>query len=150
MHAAIWIDGEVKEDQIVGTAPRAEHCRTRGEKLWRRFVLKVQRHDCRPKCFTGGLNDSEDGDSATCKYGYPRERCFKAQEFNETTQRFKYRCEQHEDERLSPYIPLWLLATGALKPRLRHAPPPPPLRGCCLTLPVPSFTNLPLRWQVRP
>ena len=29
----------------------------------------------------------------------------KAQEFNETTQRFKYRCEQHEDERLSPYIP---------------------------------------------
>ena len=76
MHAAIWIDGEVKEDQIVGTAPRAEHCRTRGEKLWRRFVLKVQRHDCRPKCFMGGLNDREDGDSATCKYGYPRERCF--------------------------------------------------------------------------
>jgi hypothetical protein len=59
-------------------------------------MVQVQRHECRPKkCF----GKCEEGDPKVCRYGYPRERC-----------------DEKEDERLSPYIPLWLLATGARCP----------------------------------
>ena len=120
VHAAIWVENPV-EDAIVGTAPRAEHCHTRGEKLWRKFVLRVQRHDCRPKCFSGAP-DTKDGEPPVCKYGYPRKRCSKTQELDPITKRYNYRCEKREDERLSPYIPLWLLATGATTAR-SNCPP---------------------------
>ena len=48
-----------------------------------------------------------------CKYGYPRERSSEPLAKSAITGRNIYRCELKEDEKLSPYIPLWLLATGA-------------------------------------
>ncbi len=50
-----------------------------------------------------------------CKYGYPRERCCEPLAKSKITGRNIYRCERKEDEELSPYIPLWLLATGAAR-----------------------------------
>ena len=42
VHAAIWVDPEtIKEDAIVGTAPRADACVTRAQHAWRKFVLRV-------------------------------------------------------------------------------------------------------------
>ena len=76
-------------------------------------MVQVQRHECRPKkCF----GKCEEGDPKVCRYGYPRERCDEDLGRSETTGRYIYRCEDKEDERLSPYIPLWLLATGARCP----------------------------------
>ena len=55
--------------------------------------------------------------STTCapfsegRYGYPRPRC-NEHHIDEDTKRWVYRCEKKEDERLSPYIAVWLLATG--------------------------------------
>ena len=51
VHAAIWVTPDSFDKgkaNIAGTAPRC--CKTPEEKEWRRFVLNVQRHDCRPKC----------------------------------------------------------------------------------------------------
>ena len=45
------------------------------------------------------------------RYGYPRPRC-NEHHIDEDTKRWVYRCEKKEDERLSPYIAVWLLATG--------------------------------------
>ena len=79
-------------------------------------MVQVQRHECRPKkCF----GKCEEGDPKVCRYGYPRERCDEDLGRSETTGRYIYRCEDKEDERLSPYIPLWLLATGARAVLLR-------------------------------
>jgi len=42
VHAAIWVDPDtIKEDAIVGTAPRVDACSTRAQRAWRKFVLKV-------------------------------------------------------------------------------------------------------------
>ena len=62
-----------------------------------------------------------------CKYGYPRERSSEPLAKSDITGRNIYRCELKEDEKLSPYIPLWLLATGAatsiIKPMTKsHTP----------------------------
>ena len=44
IHAALWIDpATIKEDAIVGTAPRKAACTTRAQRAWRKFVLRVQR-----------------------------------------------------------------------------------------------------------
>lgn len=49
-----------------------------------------------------------------CKYGYPRDWLKgMVQVMSNKTGRYIYRCEKEEDRLLSPYIPLWLLATGA-------------------------------------
>jgi hypothetical protein len=48
VHAAIWVSADTFENGkngIVGTAPR--NCSTSCERAWRRFVINVQRHDCR-------------------------------------------------------------------------------------------------------
>ena len=72
---------------------------------------QVQRHSCREwKCFS----KCEPGEPKVCKYGYPRERCHHDLARSKITGRNIYRCEKKEDEQLSPYIPLWLLATGTL------------------------------------
>ena len=50
-----------------------------------------------------------------CKYLYPRPVCPQAQSprLNLVTERFELTCEiAEEDERLSPYVPEWLLAWG--------------------------------------
>lgn len=74
-----------------------------------RTATQVQRHDCRPKkCFS----KCQDGEPLECKYGYPREHCSEALAKSKITGRNIYRCVLKEDERLSPYVPLWLLATG--------------------------------------
>ena len=97
---------------------------------------QVQRHDCRKKCFLTAL----DGERSTecrlpsaarlqmhahttgwqppapdplCRYGYPRPRCAE-HHLDGVTKKWIYKCEKTEDERLSPYVPLWLLATGGL------------------------------------
>ena len=49
-----------------------------------------------------------------CKYGYPRPlHLDKNPSRDEETDRNLYECRYPEDERLSPYVPLWLLAWGA-------------------------------------
>lgn len=104
----------INEAAIVSTAPRREACRTSAERQWRDFVLKVQRHDCRKKCFSKGA----DGEVCSeCRYGYPRPRS-SDHHFDEATQRWFYMCEKDEDERLSTYVPLWLLATGSLAAKI--------------------------------
>eukprot|EP00966_Prymnesium_polylepis_P320718 7377092-Prymnesium_polylepis.2 len=48
-------------------APR--NCQTHEELEWRRFVIAVQQHNCRPKChWKNGQFRGED----FCKTGYPR------------------------------------------------------------------------------
>ena len=95
---------------IIGTAPRA--CRTREERQWRKCVLRLQRHDCRPKCKVSmGVSCEE------CKYGYPRRynvtRGASGCAINPTSGRYEYDCEYEEDTRISPYVAEWLLAWGA-------------------------------------
>ncbi len=71
---------------------------------------QVQTHNCKPrKCYS----KCQDGEPLVCKYGYPRERSSEPLAKSDITGRNIYRCELKEDEKLSPYIPLWLLATGA-------------------------------------
>ena len=42
VHAAIWVEpGTIKEEAIVGTAPRKDACKTSAERSWRKFVLNV-------------------------------------------------------------------------------------------------------------
>ena len=55
-----------------------------------------------------------------CKVGYPRPIWEAADlargvmvRLNDESQRYEYRTEKKEDERLSPYVPLWSLAWGA-------------------------------------
>ena len=70
---------------------------------------QVQLHSCYEwKCFS----KCEKGQPKVCKYGYPREPCDEDLATSTITGRNIYRCEKKEDEKLSPYIPLWLLATG--------------------------------------
>ena len=68
---------------------------------WRDFVLNVQRHDCRPKCYKKAGEDV-----ATCKYLYPREiqddPNRELPHLNAATDRWEYECEMEEDRRGSP------------------------------------------------
>ena len=131
---ALWIERTVnvqgnaisgaKPAGMCGMAPRGDDM-TASELVWRDFVLNVQRHDCyTKKCFT------KRGEAcAECKYGYPRrifhdndqlaafpieleEVCHDVK-YNVTTDRYEVRADEPEDQRLSPYVPLWLLAWGA-------------------------------------
>ena len=121
VHMAIWVErapgipsaqptGLAEARNICGTAPQAVD--TSDHRAWRQFVQKVQRHDCRKKChYKKGEYQGED----FCKYLYPRPRCSAAESprFNVDKDRYEYTCEHDDDERLSPYVPLWLLAWGA-------------------------------------
>ena len=75
-------------------------------------MLNVQRHDCRPKCFTKGGEPCK-----TCKYNYPRQRYVEGHDvfplLNVATDRWDQECFEEEDGRLSPYVTEWLLASGA-------------------------------------
>ena len=115
VHMAIWVEGAGKPEAICGTAPRGSDPAnptaglTPTERAWRDFVLNVQRHDCfDPKC---KVKNGERIDY--CKYLYPRPICDAAYQLSAETNRYEYRTEQPEDQWLSPYVPLWLLATGA-------------------------------------
>ena len=145
---AIWIEqtvvnGQIKSgakpDGMCGMAPRGDNL-SASELVWRDFVLNVQRHDCyTKKCFTKRGETVDD-----CKYGYPR-RLFSDSALtalddpacgldipfafpctnmkkNISTDRYEIRSDQPEDQRLSPYVPLWLLAWGA-----SQGPARPPL-----------------------
>ena len=112
---AIWVEGEGHPDAICGTAPRGSDPAnptaglTPTERAWRDFVLNVQRHDCfDPKC---KVKNGERIDY--CKYLYPRPLSEAAFQLSAETNRYEYRTLQAEDQWLSPYVPLWLLATGA-------------------------------------
>jgi len=124
VHMAIWVKGgldaaRVHAKNIRGTAPRAKagEVLSEAEQAWRDFVLNVQRHDCRPKCFTKGGEPCD-----RCKYNYPR-KMYKLNPngqpevdlpfLNPETARWDVECYEEEDGRLSPYVPLWLLASGA-------------------------------------
>ena len=129
VHMAIWVkSGTEKPEAICGTAPRGEvpgrpeEGLTDAQLQWRAFVLKVQRHDCYDaKCkYKNGKR------LAACRYGYPRElfRATNADDVDEDGNllmyklngdgdRYIYRAVLEEDVRISPYVPLWLLATGA-------------------------------------
>jgi len=65
-------------------------------------VLNVQRHDCFPKCKTKRGEPCEE-----CKYGYPRDV------WQEDAAAAVDAATLPEDQRLSPYVPLWLMAWGA-------------------------------------
>ena len=74
-------------------------------------MLNVQRHDCfDPKCKVKNGERIE-----YCKYLYPRPLCdpVGGYQLSAETNRYEYRTLQAEDQWLSPYVPLWLLATGA-------------------------------------
>ena len=131
VHMAIWIEGGLAEatkhaSNISGTAPRGKRSLSADgkwqyeelvgpEAAWRNFVLNVQRHDCRPKCY------KKKGEPCTiCKYNYPRKMYPRVEDggpemptLNTTTDRWDNECYEPEDGRLSPYVPLWLLASGA-------------------------------------
>lgn len=121
IHIVFWVaEGEGRtfndttplfgDKNILGTAPR--ECNTREERAWRKFVLRLQRHDCRPKCFQSRGEKCDE-----CKYGYPRrsnsERKTTGCVINPASGRYEYNCEYDEDQRLSPYVAEWLLAWGA-------------------------------------
>ena len=125
VHMAIWVEGTPNPDAICVTAPRGGDLTapaaglTAAQLEWRRFVLSVQRHDCTSKC------DGQ-GPGGKCKYLYPHDIWTEAElaerddqgnaiyyRLNSETDRYEYRTLLSEDQRLSPYIPLWLLATGA-------------------------------------
>ena len=114
---AIWVEGAGYPDAICGTAPRGSDPAnptaglTATERAWRDFVLNVQRHDCfDPKCKVKNGERIE-----YCKYLYPRPLCdpVGGYQLSAETNRYEYRTLQAEDQWLSPYVPLWLLATGA-------------------------------------
>ena len=148
VHAALWVrEGSAQPGEIHATAPRGPDFdptaeqgsaaadptagMTAEEKVWRTFILSVQRHDCREGCHW--KCGQRVGDHF-CKTGYPR-RIWTAEELekrvcretgepdpngepvrvwrNPETDRYEYRTELPEDERLSPYLPLWSLAWGA-------------------------------------
>jgi hypothetical protein len=104
---------------------------TAAERAWRQFVMSVQLHECVQGCHW--RHGQYIGDTF-CKGGYPRsiwtadelaERHPRDDEhahlrnqlrrvrLNTTTDRYEYRAELKEDERLSTYIPLWIAAWGA-------------------------------------
>ena len=117
IHMAIWVHKDTaKPEAICGPAPR--QCSTPAELEWRRFVLGVQYHGCRNKChFKRGEFQGND----FCKSGYPRPLL---DEYDDSgtaipiqlcteSDRYIYRTTHAEDQRLSPYVPLWLLGWGA-------------------------------------
>jgi hypothetical protein len=129
IHIVFWVaqgEGRAFDDTttlpgdaaIRGTAPR--ECKTRQERAWRKFVRRVQRHDCRPKCF-----HSKGAACNECKYGCPRRRNYTVNsegkpprntegcQIDPKTGRYEYDCVHEEDERISPYVAEWLLAWGA-------------------------------------
>ena len=103
---AYWVkQGTENPKAIIGTAPR--NCRTPAEKAWRDFVLHVQTHTCQRRCF---FKDGHKLDH--CKGGYPRP--YRSElVLNDETKKYEYPCIEEEDTRISPYVPLWLLAWGA-------------------------------------
>jgi hypothetical protein len=124
VHMAIWVSDtpgrRPKPENICATAPRGDDAAnpeaglSEAQLEWRRFVLSVQRHDCTAKC------DGK-GPAGKCKYMYPHDIWTPDEvaanpngyRYNSETDRYEYRTLLPEDTRLSPYIPLWLLATGA-------------------------------------
>jgi len=106
VHMAIWVvKGTEDPTAIIGTAPR--NCNSPEERAWRNFVLKVQTHNCQKKCF---YRHGEQ--TAECKGGYPR-NLRDTLTHNDDTKRYEYTCLEKEDQRISPYVTLWLLAWGA-------------------------------------
>ena len=104
---------------------------TATEKEWRKFIVGVQTHNCREGCkWKHGERITEthvvNGETCEfCKVGYPHEIWSAAALatspdgvptkvlMNDVTHRYEYRTERKEDERISPYVPLWVLAWGA-------------------------------------
>ena len=73
IHMCIWITPGTEHDEaIIGTAPR--NCRTAAEKQWRNFVLNVQRHDCRAKCFNAGVCVCGSTNARVMRSKYPNSR----------------------------------------------------------------------------
>ena len=128
VHAAVWIDGEATHHAIVGYAPKAptkpvvlDANATRQQRdayakalisydarsAWRQFVIKVQNHDCRAKCF----EQCPDG-KKECRYLYPR-TIRDDWGYNADTDRNEYPTFDAVDAKLSPYVAEWLLAWGA-------------------------------------
>ena len=140
VHMAVWIEGTPHPEAICARAPREEDCETEAEREWRRFVLRVQQHNCQRKCH---YHQGEWKGDAFCKVGYPRPLFNRATcEQGKTpwkqpghddfldpnphpelepadyylvpeTERYIYQTDVEEDRRLSTYVPLMLLAWGA-------------------------------------
>ena len=140
VHMAVWIEGTPHPEAICARAPREEDCETEAEREWRRFVIRVQQHNCQRKCHYH--QGAWKGD-AFCKVGYPRPLFNRAtceqgktpwkqpgrEDFLDAnphpelepadcylapeTERYIYRTDMEEDRRLSTYVPLMLLAWGA-------------------------------------
>ena len=166
IHAAIWVAaGTAKPEAICATAPRLHPERREepedeplppAEAAWRDFVLNVQRHDCREKChWKRGKRIGDD----FCKYLYPHalydgdERyrhavcgiahlasaeCPGAADVTNVSDRYVYKCYLEEDRRLSPYIPVWLLAWGASM-NIQYCTGPGAARTSNKCLPVPML-----------
>ena len=74
---------------------------------WREFVVKVQNHDCRDKCFQKCI-----GAERVCRYGYSR-TIRPVPGYNKDLDRNEYVKFDDIDTRLSPYVPEWLFSWGA-------------------------------------
>ena len=139
VHAAIWIervrrpDGSwasgAKPDAIVGVLPRVAADAPAHHRKWRKFVHALQLHVCQEGCRYKNkkrVNEPRADGHPFCKGGYPRRR-WTSEELAErsssgaairckldaASDRYEYRTEAEEDLRVSPYVPLWLLAWGA-------------------------------------
>ena len=139
VHAAIWIervrqpDGSwasgAKPDAIRGVLPRVAVDAPVHHRRWRKFVHALQLHVCQEGCRYKNrkrVNEPRADGHPFCKGGYPRRRWTSEELAEESSNgapirckldaasdRYEYRTEGEEDLRISPYVPLWLLAWGA-------------------------------------
>ena len=138
VHAAIWVrrrqlaDGSwasgATPEAIVAMRPRLTGVSSPLAHRWRQFVTALQLHLCQEGCKwkNGKRIDRRADGQPFCKGGYPRRLWTEAQlrerdhrgelkrvQLDEQGERYEYRAELEEDVRISPYVPLWLLAWGA-------------------------------------
>ena len=138
VHAAIWVrrrqlaDGSwasgATPEAIVAMRPRPTDASSPLAHRWRTFVTALQLHLCQEGCHWkhGKRIDTRADGEPFCKGGYPRRLWSEVQlserdhrgklkrvQLDEQGERYEYRAELEEDLRISPYVPLWLLAWGA-------------------------------------
>ena len=143
VHMAVWVKaGTANPNAIRATVPRAAYALAPEEQAWRQFVQGVQMHECQDACHwkrgqrrgndfcksgyphnkgqpwsdaeQQPIQDRAEADAYATMSGCPASiGDYRYVRFNDESNRYEYRVEHEEDLRISPYVPLWLLAWGA-------------------------------------